>query len=375
MYLSEFANIQGFRPQIKRSLDRGYGLSVEQPSLSFSQCMGNSFRQTMSCIFSHQSMDASKMISGHLSTTLTRAQASSGDYLLAAQDTTYYNYSGHHQMTGLGTIQGRIKGLMQHNVLLMDEQGLPLGIIDQQYWTRKGEIDYAGSEGLKWERGLEKVNTHLGGLSQRVVMVEDREADIFEFFKSPRASNIDLLVRVYQPRTLEVVHAGTSAKLAEIGCLLSGYGTKELLIKRENKEVLLSLSIKGAACNVYPRKDLSKSKHKTQGLSVVIAEEIACQDVKTGADCYDASKKAIWYLLTSLPVNNKQEAERVVLFYSKRWQIERLHYVLKSGALSVEKLQFDDVHTVINAISFYSVVAWRLLATTFGIRENAEAPA
>jgi len=35
-------------------------------------------------------------------------------------------------MLGLGGIQGQVRGLMQHNVLLMDDGGLPLGGIDQQ---------------------------------------------------------------------------------------------------------------------------------------------------------------------------------------------------------------------------------------------------
>ncbi|MDJ1174767.1 hypothetical protein [Roseofilum capinflatum] len=30
-------------------------------------------------------------------------------------------------------------------------------------------------------------------------------------------------------------------------------------------------------------------------------------------------------------------------WYALRWSVERFHYTLKSGALQVEKLQFDDV--------------------------------
>lgn len=44
-------------------------------------------------------------------------------------------------------------------------------------------------------------------------------------------------------------------------------------------------------------------------------------------------------------------------FYALRWCIERIHYTLKSGALSVEKRQFDNIHTLINALAFYSVGA------------------
>jgi hypothetical protein len=35
--------------------------------------------------------------------------------------------------------------------------------------------------------------------------------------------------------------------------------------------------------------------------------------------------------LTSLPVHNAAEASQIITWYSYRWLIERLHYVLKSG--------------------------------------------
>lgn len=87
------------------------------------------------------------MLSGHIAATRDRAEGSEGECLIAAQDTTYCNYLGHRQMSGLGVIQGNVRGLMQHNVLLVDELGLPLGLLDQQHWTRQGATDCDKSEG------------------------------------------------------------------------------------------------------------------------------------------------------------------------------------------------------------------------------------
>jgi hypothetical protein len=55
--------------------------------------------------------------------------------------------------------------------------------------------------------------------------------------------------------------------------------------------------------------------------------------------------------------------------------VERLHFTLKSGALNVEKRQFDDVHTLVNALTFYSVVAWQLLGLTYALRHDPDQPA
>jgi len=52
--------------------------------------------------------------------------------ILSGHVAAYYPYSGQVQMLGLGVIRGQVRGLMQYNVLLMDDGGLPLGGIDQQ---------------------------------------------------------------------------------------------------------------------------------------------------------------------------------------------------------------------------------------------------
>jgi len=337
--------------------------------------MGNSFRQTVAGIFSNTSMTPDTMLEGHIAHTLSRAAVSEGDYLIAVQDTTYYNYSGHTHMDGLGVIQGKLKGVLQHNLLLMNELGQPLGVIDQQYWTRKGDKDFEGKESLKWTNGLDAVNKHLGKSRQKVVLVQDREADIFNFFKAERASSVELLVRVHQPRNLQVLANQCVAKLATIGEHLADFGTKEVIIHRNNKEVKMTLALKAGAVNVLPDKDLSIAKHQIQGLSLVIAEEIACVDSTIGEDVFKETDKAIWYLLTSLPIESQADVQRIVHFYALRWRIERFHYTLKSGALNVEKLQFDDIHSTLNALSFYSIVAWQLLALTYFIRQEADAPA
>jgi len=206
-------------------------------------------------------------------------------------------------------------------------------------------------------------------------VVQDREADIFEFFKAQRADNVFLLVRVHEPRKMEVVSGGQVSKLTDIENYLSDFGQKKVHIERNKQEVELTLSLKAGKVNVYPRKELSPSKHKTQGLSLVIAEEVACIDTKTQADVFNPNEKAVWFLLTSLEVSQQVEVENVVSFYATRWMVERFHYTLKSGALNVEKLQFNNVNTLIHALCFYSVVAWKLLAIIYTAKQELDTPA
>lgn len=315
------------------------------------------------------------MLEGHLHATLQRAAASTDPYLIAVQDTTFYNYSTHKAMQGLGTLQPAVKGVLQHNVLLLNQKGVPLGLIDQQYWSRQQtSVPYKGKESLKWSKGLKAVNKQLGGGANKVVLVQDREADIFCFFKAKRAQNVELLVRVHQPRNMEVIQSGAVLKFKELRAHLPVAGYKQVEIVRQGKAITLTLSLQADRVHVLPDKDLSGNKHKTQPLSLIIAREIAAVDEK-GQDVFDEHQQAEWYLLTSLVADSEQDMQRVVDFYALRWRIERFHYTLKSGALKVERLQFDDLQTTIHALAFYSVVAWQLLSISYQLREDGQAAA
>ena len=119
---------------------------------------------------------------------------------------------------------------------------------------------------------------------------------------------------------------------------------------------------------------MSGASQKTQGWSLVIAQERDSFDAK-GKSIFNPAERVVWYLLTSLDVTTVLEIERITYFYSLRWRIECLHYTLKSGALDVEKLQFDDLATTLNALAFYSVVAWQILAIVYLTRHDQDAVA
>ena len=167
--------------------------------------------------------------------------------------------------------------------------------------------------------------------------------------------------------------------MPDVAGQLDGYGHYCVQIERQvdgkRRTVEVSLQLQAASIHIYPNKDLSPARHKTQGLSLVVATEVACVDVKTGDDCFDADNVLCWSLLTSLPIETAEDVQRIVRFYARRWRIERFHFTLKSGALDVEKLEFGDVHTLVNALSFYSVVAWQLLGLTYALRQDPEQPA
>lgn len=373
MFEQEFSDIKPFRPQVSRSLQRA-SASILANQGSFSAVLGNSFRQTVGSIFSDGRMDEKTMLGSHIEQTKARIRGSEGEYVICAQDTTSFNYNGHEGMLDLGYLQDKHLGVYQHNLMAISQFGIPLGILHQEYWSRGSSVkSYKGVESQKWFRGLDSVNRELSDIGKRAVLVEDREADIFAFFKATREENVDFLVRVYQPRHLEIVEGGKTQKLNEVKEHLNVLGEREVQIWRERSEVRLTLRIRATAVNVLPDKDKSAAQHKTQGLYLVIAEEIAAYDEKE-KNVFTPSSAACWYLLTSIDAKSFDQACMICDFYALRWRIERLHYTLKTGAFNVENLQFDDLTTTINALAFYSIIAWEVLYLLYYVRQNPDLP-
>ena len=111
--------------------------------------MGNSFRQTIAGLFSNPGMSIDLMQQGHRRATVERGCTDPGQFLIVAQDTCFFNYTSHPAMEGLGRLQGHIKGIAMHSAMLFSETGQPLGLLDQQYWSRDGNVDYNGIESDK----------------------------------------------------------------------------------------------------------------------------------------------------------------------------------------------------------------------------------
>ncbi len=81
-----------------------------------------------------------------------------------------------------------------------------------------------------------------------------------------------------------------------------------------------------------------------------------------------------WILLTALPVENFSDAQRILRWYTYRWRIERLHFILKSGGSNVEKLQLETFDRLQRAIALYAIIAWRILWMTHQARHDPDQP-
>lgn len=133
--------------------------------------------------------------------------------VLVIQDTTTLNYTSHHAVDGLGNIGNEhAVGFMQHNVLTLSPEGLPLGLIDQLCWTRpekhlqtKAKSKILAIEEKESYRWISCLETTIKRCPSGVepITICDRESDIYEFFDKANTLGAKVITRLKHDRQLE----------------------------------------------------------------------------------------------------------------------------------------------------------------------------
>ena len=296
--------------------------------------------------------------------------------ILIASDTTFLNFNTHSACTGLGEIgSSHHKGFVTHSALALSPDGLPLGLLHQKSWVReantlspaeKKALPYKEKESYKWLKALRDCEEALG-TQQKALLVQDREGDLFEFFSADRQSNVGLLIRAAQPRRVLIANAEqgkptTLFKAMELAPVLGSH-TIEVPTRPDRKARSVNLTLQVQELEILPPLRIAGEKPSPVKVWALRAKEESAS-VK-------AAERIEWVLLSTEPIQNYQESVLTLNYYKQRWLIERFHFALKSGC-QFEKLQLDSFETLEKAMSFYSIIAWRLLHVTYLARVSPQ---
>jgi hypothetical protein len=371
---NEIAGAKLWDPRCYHNLARICQQLAENAELSLSRALG-SLRKSCSRILHHSNTTPEGLLQGHVSATARRAQQQ--DFLLVASDTTVLNFTSHHALAGLGPIGDSYKarGFLVHSALAIAPEGTPLGVLYQDTWVRQLENKdqakdrrkraFADKESVKWRNALQGVEKALPETT-KVLLIQDSEGDVFEFFASERRQNTDLLIRVAQAHRVAIVGNQRSSVLeAVMAAPIEGYKCVTIPGRPGQAQREATLALRRVFVQVSaPRHGLSEQT-KPMSLWVVAATE---QNAPEGVEAVD------WILLTTWSVTDAEQISFLVDSYSRRWLIERFHYVLKSGC-GFERLQVDTLPALQKALSLFSIVAWRLLYLLYLSRYRPTAPA
>lgn len=299
--------------------------------------------------------------------TLERLQGL--ERVLLVQDTVSFNFSHHPGTTGLGALENKYtRGFLAHNTLAVSTDGVPLGLLEQQVWARDSEgglrdqrhqRPFADKESYKWVVGL-PAEAALPDTLQPIVVC-DAEAHIYEFLDVLHTRSVDYIVRAADYRSFTV--AG-QALFEAVRQQAVQHRFSLMLQRRPDRPMRMAhLALRfGTVTLRQPQR--AAASHAALTLSVVDVQEVNPPEGETPIH---------WLLLTSLPVTTVEQAQQVVTWYSYRWLVERLHYVLKSGC-KLEESQLREQARLERLLAVYSLVAWRLLWLTYQARVTPDVP-
>lgn len=297
------------------------------PHLSIPQALGD-WKDTKAAyrMIDNDKLTSEAMIMSHKSETINRMKKY--ETILSVQDTTYLDYSNHPNIEGLGlySVSDKKKGILLHSTLAVTTAGVPLGLLNQEIWTRLPQDydrDYSKlpieeKESYKWLKSLEY---SMEGIPDdiNVVTVCDREADIYEFFLKASSEGHNLLVRVDKDRRV----LGEHKSLVKHVTNQPAAGEIIVRVPRNAKlnypEREARLRIKFSPVTIMPPTKYPASMPKLE-LYAVVAEEVSAPP--------KGVKSIFWVLLTTLPLTNMEQVVEKIQWYTHRWKIERFHLPL-----------------------------------------------
>ncbi len=275
-----------------------------------------------------------------------------GKYVICIQDTTEINLSRHSNRINkddyIGTTNApKDKGLgfFLHPSLVLDAQtGVPYGYADIKVWNRplsfssKFERDYTNlpieeKESYRWIEASNNTKSALGDVVPGMLIVQDREGDIYEQFASIPDEKTDLLIRASTDRTLV-------DKTKLFSCLegipSAGSYTIDVEGNKNRKKRIAQIEIRYKEVEIKKPQKASKESVSNLRLTLIEARE-------TG---YDGDDKICWRLLTTLPVENGQLAKACIEWYSWRWTIEEVFKILKKEGYNIEASELEYASSV-----------------------------
>jgi Transposase Tn5 dimerisation domain/Transposase DNA-binding len=343
----------------------------EQPDKSVPQALGKSSQSQAAYRFwSNYDVKASQIVESQRGSVLQRIKLS-GNVVLAIQDTTDVNYGTHRAETrGLGYINRTVQqGIKLHSCLAVSVEGLPLGLLGQQTWTRPERTgkraDYkkkptCEKESQRWLDTMQAAEVGLGGVT--VVHVGDREADIYDFFVQAQQLETAILIRAAQNRQVQDELGYLWPTIAQAPVL----GTRTIALKRQPERPAREAQVQLRALAVtleVPAHHPHRKDFPPIAMNVLLVEEVNPPP--------PGEKPIRWLLLTTLPIHTAAQAWQCVTWYTYRWWIERFHYVLKQGC-HIEDLQLSKGSRLTKALATYSIVACRLLSLMETARQQPD---
>lgn len=337
--------------------------------------------------FSNERVNEADILAGHFQATKDRFIATQGP-ILVLHDTTEFSFRREspdkigitYKVPGVRDKEGRLRlhtvcGILMHSSLALTTEGLPLGLAAIKFWNRKKfkgtaalrkkinptRVPIEHKESVRWLQNLRQSTATLGDPG-RCVHIGDRESDIYELFCTAKEIGTHFLVRTCVDRLAGDGKHTVAADMAKAE--IKGRYRVEVRDANGNPDIA-DLDIKFERLHLLP--PIGKQKqYPPLDLTVVHAKE-------RGKPKKNNRKLIDWKLITDLPVRSLKDAKEKLQWYALRWKIEMFHKVLKSGC-KAEESKLRTAERLVNLISVFCIVSWRIFWMTMLNRTTPNAP-
>lgn len=266
------------------------------------------------------------------------SQQVKGKVVLSIQDTTEINLTSHRNRlkseTGLGGIDySKGIGFKLHPSLVVDASScFPIGFSSLKMWGRDADAPDRGDksrplvkkESNKWiEAG--KQSKEMLSSADTVVIIQDREGDIFSQFQQIPDQQTHLLIRSrFNRNTEEEIGKlwdilGQSVKMGDYKLRLDSDSHGKTPARKADIEVR---SIK---TNIRAKGEKSIEIYAVEALEIISGDY----------------EPVHWRLLTTWPITKLEDALLIIEWYTWRWFIEELFRMLKKEGFNIEGSELE----------------------------------
>ena len=314
-------------------------------------------------------VDPEAILLPHVEASVERAAASRS--VVIAHDESELLFKGEKRQ-GLGDLSNGSRGLYIRGSLVVDiadELRPVLGVVRmERYVFKKGRHPASSSSTLRarkkpeseketdWWRRAALETSELLATHPDVIHVMDREADTYALMAALAEGQCRFVIRARHNRVID-----DELKLKDVVWKERGESFRQVPLSRRRlinrrgahparDERNAKLSIRSVSVTI-PRPEASKSEVAELSLNVVHVYEPRPPRGEAAIE---------WLLLTTEPVETKEQMTRVVDAYRARWRIEEYFKALKTGC-DVESRQLESIETLSNALAIFVPIAWALL--------------
>lgn len=289
-----------------------------------------------------------------------------GRHVIAISDTTDFNFSHHAgkikegELGPVGNKHGL--GFNMHLTLVLDRpSSMPFGIGDLKTWIRPVDAPRSDEkrirkmpieekESYRWIGSAEATKDNLPD-AEHILIIADRECDIYQFMQRIPNERTDILVRASYDRKLD----GEGYLFSHLDSLAPQL-TYEFEAQQTQGRTAHTARMELRFCTVKLRKpDKRKNPdNRRVTINVVDARELP-------ATVHQGQEPIHWRLYTTCKVETPQDALQIVQWYRQRWIIEQFFRTLKSQGLNLEQSQLETGSALIKLAITASEVALKTL--------------